>query len=85
MAVPTGQNMIREYITLLLHRGVRHAAVDGNDIFKVRSVGTGVTVNEAVAAGKSWIIIEMDDAVITTLDEKAFSMDHPHVPDNTRL
>jgi hypothetical protein len=82
MAVPVGQNLIREYITLLLHRGMRHAAVDGNDIFRVFEVAASGSV--PATANKTYMVIEMDDATMALLDEKAFSMDHPHVPDTTR-
>jgi hypothetical protein len=83
--VATYQNLLRDIMELFKTRGLRHAAHAGNaasDEFVIGRVAAGGTVPNV--SNKTYIYIEIDDAQITLMDEKAFGSHHPHVPDSTR-
>lgn len=75
MAGASDQQLLREVLNAIQPRGLRHAAHDQGDdaiprVF-VRQPGTSVPGT----SGKTYICIELDDAVVTKLDEKMFGED----------
>jgi hypothetical protein len=78
MPVPTRNNLILEVVANAMHRGFRHAMDDTSGFLQVSHILHNVaTPNDST---KTFILLAFDTATLSTLNEKAFSLDHPVVP-----